>query len=91
MRKILTEKQKEELLKSLRYATSERYFVIYEALRKGASVEEIHELTKVKHYFLEQMKELVEEEEALLAFKGGFAGRQCSYRGEKKTDSLINI
>ena len=35
--------------------------------RKGASVEEIHELTKVKHYFLEQMKELVEEEEALLA------------------------
>ena len=64
-------KTKEELLKSLRYATSERYFVIYEALRKGASVEEIHELTKVKHYFLEQMKELVEEEEALLAFKGG--------------------
>ena len=56
-------KTKEELLKSLRYATSERYFVIYEALRKGASVEEIHELTKVKHYFLEQMKELVEEEE----------------------------
>lgn len=66
----------------MRYATSERYFVIYEALRKGASVEEIHELTKVKHYFLEQMKELVEEEEALLAFKE-VAGRQCSYRGEK--------
>ena len=37
-------KTKEELLKSLRYATSERYFVIYEALRKGASVEEIHEI-----------------------------------------------
>lgn len=64
-------KSKEELLKILRYATSERYFVIYEALRKGATIEEIHELTKVKHYFLEQMKELVEEEEALLAFKGG--------------------
>lgn len=64
-------KSKEELLKILRYATSERYFVIYEALRRGATIEEIHELTKVKHYFLEQMKELVEEEEALLAFKGG--------------------
>lgn len=64
-------KSKEDLLKLLRYATSERYFIIYEALRKGASIEEIYELTKVKHYFLEQMKELVEEEEALLAFKGG--------------------
>ena len=52
------------------HATSERYFVIYEALRKGATVAEIHELTKVKHYFLEQMKELVEEEEVLLRTKG---------------------
>lgn len=63
-------RSKEELLKMLISVTSERYFVIYEALRKGASVEEIHELTKVKHYFLEQLKELVEEEEALTAFKG---------------------
>ena len=70
-------KTKEELHKSLRYATSERYFVIYEALRKGASVEEIHELTKVKHYFLEQMKELVEEEEALLADKGSVPSEEA--------------
>lgn len=63
-------RSKEELLKLLIHATSERYFVIYEALRKGATIEEIHELTKVKHYFLEQMKELVEEEETLLSFKG---------------------
>ena len=42
---------------------------MYEALRKGASVEELHELTKVKAWFIEQMKELVEEEEALLACK----------------------
>ncbi len=49
--------------------SSERYFIIYEALRKGASIEEIHELTKIKHYFLEQMKELVEEEEALMVGK----------------------
>ena len=41
-----------------------------EALRKGATVEEIHELTKVKAWFINQMKELVEEEEALLANKG---------------------
>lgn len=43
---------------------------MYEALRKGATIEEIYQITKVKHYFIEQMKELVEEEEALLAHKG---------------------
>ena len=63
-------KSKEELLKMLITPTSERHFIMYEALRKGATVDEIHELTKVKHWFIEQMKELVEEEEALLAYKG---------------------
>ncbi|MCI9081214.1 MAG: carbamoyl-phosphate synthase large subunit [Lachnospiraceae bacterium] len=61
---------KEKLLKLLITPSSERYFIIYEALRKGASVEEIHEITKVKHYFLKQMQELVEEEESLVAVKG---------------------
>ena len=68
--KDFDKKSKEELLKRLLYPSSERYFIIYEALRKGATPDEIHEITKVKHYFLEQMKELVEEEEALLACKG---------------------
>ena len=61
---------KEELLQKLGTASSERHFQMYEALRKGATVEEIHEITKVKAYFIEQMKELVEEEEAILACKG---------------------
>ena len=61
---------KEELLSELRFPTSERQFVMYEALRKGATVDELHELTKIKKYFIEQMKELVDEEEALLANKG---------------------
>lgn len=43
---------------------------MYEALRKGATVDEIFDITWVKHYFVEQMKELVEEEEALLQYKG---------------------
>jgi len=63
-------KSKEELLNMLHVPTSERQFILYEALRKGATVEELHELTKIKHYFIEQMKELVEEEEALKAYKG---------------------
>ena len=61
---------KEELLHRLITPSSERHFLMYEALRKGATVEEIFEITKVKAYFIEQMKELVEEEEALLAGKG---------------------
>ena len=61
---------KEELLNRLINASSERHFLMYEALRKGATVDEIYEITKVKHYFIEQMKELVEEEEAILKLKG---------------------
>ncbi|MCI9103254.1 MAG: carbamoyl-phosphate synthase large subunit, partial [Lachnospiraceae bacterium] len=61
---------REQLLQMLITPSSERHFLMYEALRKGASVQEIHELTKVKEYFIQQMKELVEEEEALLAQKG---------------------
>ena len=61
---------KEELLTLLRTPSSERYFQMYEALRKGATVDEIFDITWVKHYFVEQMKELVEEEEALLQYKG---------------------
>ena len=58
---------KEELLKKLITPSSERHFIMYEALRKGASIEEIYDITKVKTYFIRQMKELVEEEEALIA------------------------
>ena len=65
------EKSKEELLKMLITPSSERHFIMYEALRKGASVEEIYQITKVKEYFIQQMKELVEEEEKILACKGG--------------------
>ncbi len=61
---------KEELLRRLATASSERHFQMYEALRKGATVEEIQEITKVKAYFIEQMKELVEEEEAIMKCKG---------------------
>ncbi len=61
---------KEELLNRLATPSSERHFLMYEALRKGASTEEIFAATKVKAYFIDQMRELVEEEEAILAYKG---------------------
>ncbi|MDE6834097.1 MAG: carbamoyl-phosphate synthase large subunit [Ruminococcus sp.] len=68
--KDFNSKSKEELLSLLRYPTSERQFIIYEALRKGATIDEIYELTKIKHYFLNEMAELVQEEEKLLELKG---------------------
>ncbi len=61
---------KEELLSKLVTPSSERHFIMYEALRKGASVEEINNITHVKAWFIEQMKELVEEEEKIAAYHG---------------------
>ena len=61
---------KEQLLQMLITPSSERHFAMYEALRKGASVEEIHEITHVKSWFIQQMKELADEEEELLKSKG---------------------
>lgn len=66
---------KEELLDKLRYPTSNRQFIMYEAIRKGASIEEIYDLTKIKRWFLEQMKELVDEEESLIEMKGAVPGK----------------
>ena len=63
-------KSKEALLSMLITPSSDRHFIMYEALRKGATVEEIFDITKVKTYFITQMKELVEEEEALIESKG---------------------
>ena len=74
---------KEQLLKKLITPSSERHFVMYEALRKGATVEEIHEITKVKTWFIEQMKELVEEEEALLTCKGSLPSDEMLITAKK--------
>ena len=81
--KDFDQKSKEELLKMLITASSERHFIMYEALRKGATVEEIHELTSVKHYFIEQMKELVEEEEALTQNKGHLPSDEALIQAKK--------
>ncbi len=77
------EKTKEQLLKLLITPSSERHFIMYEALRKGATIDEIHERTKVKKYFIEQMKELVEEEEAIAAFKGSLPSDELLISAKK--------
>ena len=74
---------KDELLQLLITPSSERHFIMYEALRKGATADEIFELTKVKHYFIEQMKELVEEEETLLKSKGSLPADELLISAKK--------
>jgi carbamoyl-phosphate synthase large subunit len=64
------ERSLDELMELLAEPTSERQFVMYEALRKGASIETLHEKTHIKQWFIEQMKELVDLEERLLEHKG---------------------
>lgn len=60
----------EDLLALLSEPTSERQFIMYEALRKGADVEHLYRLTHIKPWFIQQMKELVELEEEILTYKG---------------------
>ncbi len=77
------EMTKEQLLHLLIDVSSDRHFIMYEALRKGATIDEIHEITKVKHYFIEQMKELVDEEEELIRSKGSLPSDEALIRAKK--------
>jgi carbamoyl-phosphate synthase large subunit len=63
-------KSLDELLNMLNIPTSERQFMMYEALRKGADVQTLYKITHIKPWFIEQMKELVELEEKILEYKG---------------------
>lgn len=60
----------EDLLELLNEPSSERQFIMYEALRQGASVEALYQKTFIKPWFIEQMKELVEREEEILKYRG---------------------
>ncbi|MBW2003220.1 MAG: carbamoyl-phosphate synthase large subunit [Deltaproteobacteria bacterium] len=64
------EKSLEELMDLLTEPSSERQFIMYEALRKDAPINELYNKTYIKPWFIEQMKELVELEEKILTFKG---------------------
>ena len=59
-----------DLMEMLNEATSERQFIMYEALRKGADVDELYAKTHIKPWFIRQMKELVELEERILRYRG---------------------
>ncbi|MGI6361510.1 MAG: carbamoyl-phosphate synthase large subunit [Bacillota bacterium] len=69
----LEKKSLTEVLQLLEQPTSQRQFVMYQALKKGATVEKLHQLTKIKKWFIEQMAELVKTEQAIESAKGQFS------------------
>lgn len=72
-----------ELLDLLRFATSERYFILYEALRKGADLDKLYDLTYIKPHFLQEMKELVELEEEILKSPGRLPSDELLIQAKK--------
>ena len=81
--KNFDELSKEELLQKLITPSSERYFLIHAAFAKGATIEEIHDITKVKTYFLAQIKELVDEEAALAESAGSLPSDEALAKAKK--------
>ena len=68
--KDFNQRSLDELLAMLAVPSSERQFIMYEALRKGADIQELNRLTHIKPWFIQQMKELVLLEEEILKYKG---------------------
>ena len=81
--KDLHEKSLEELMKLLNYATSERQYIMYEALRKGADIQNLYRKTFIKPWFIQQMKELVDLEEQILQFKGRILSHDLLIQAKK--------
>ena len=100
--KEFNKKSLDELLEMLSEPSSERQFIMYEALRKGAAVDNLSAKTYIKKWFIGQMKELVELEEKILRYKNkqlpddllvqakkdGFADRYLAQILEKKEDEI---
>ncbi|MDD2380653.1 MAG: carbamoyl-phosphate synthase large subunit [Mariniphaga sp.] len=81
--KDFNRKTLDELLLMLSDPTSERQYLMYEALRKGATTELLQEKTFIKAWFIDQMRELVELEEQILLFKGSDLPDQLLIQAKK--------
>jgi len=78
----------ETIRSRLHNCTDERLFVVYEALRRGFAVEEIHEITKIDEWFLCKLCKLIDMERELA--KGDFS-RETYIQAKKLgyTDKVI--
>jgi len=86
----------DKLLDMLGSPTSERQFIMYEALRKNASIDTLYSITKIKPWFIEQMKELVDLEETIIKNKNNLSDElliQAKKDGfsDKYLSKLVNL
>ncbi len=58
-----------EVLEKLHELTDERLFVVYQAIKRGVSVEEIHSITKIDEWFLNKLKNLSDYEKEIADIK----------------------
>jgi len=68
--KDFNEKSLEDLVDMLNQPSSERQFIMYEALRKGVDIQTLIDKTHIKAWWIEQMKELVDLEEEIISYRG---------------------
>lgn len=81
--KDFNQRSLDELLALLAEPSSERQFIMYEALRKGTDIEQLHQLTHIKPWFIQQMKELVTLEEEVLRYKNKILPNELLVRAKK--------
>ncbi len=81
--KDFNKKSLDELIIMLQHPSSERQYIMYEALRKGADIEKLYEKTHIKPWFIQQMKELVDLEEIILSYKGKILPDEILIRAKK--------
>ena len=77
------EKSLDELRNLLYIPSSQRQWIMYEALKKGMTVDELHNITKIKHYFIEQMKEIVDLENQIESYTIVSIPDNVLYRAKK--------
>ncbi|WP_283152259.1 carbamoyl-phosphate synthase large subunit [Guptibacillus hwajinpoensis] len=66
----LADLDEETMEKRIRFADDERIFVVAEAFRSGKTIKEIHDWSKIDHYFLVKMQGIIELENKLKENKG---------------------
>ncbi len=86
--KDFNSKSLDELMMLLKEPTSERHFIIYEALRKGATTDALYARTHIKPWFIEQMRELVELEEEILAWRAADAAGNAAADPDAAAESV---
>ncbi|MSS77691.1 carbamoyl-phosphate synthase large subunit [Anaerococcus sp. WCA-380-WT-2B] len=59
------EKSDQELISRMQNPDDERLFDLAEFIRRGHSIEEVHDITRIENYFLKLIKEIIDDEEKL--------------------------